>query len=79
MRARTYAHAHMYIDISKKIFQFCKNRTYLSAAYHVEEHVLLGVDGLLDELVVFVNDFVEDDKLEISLSGVEGDRFSSLP
>lgn len=51
--------------------------TYLSAAYHIEEHALFGVDGLLDgELAVFV---IEDDEFEIPLSDVQGDPFSSLP
>lgn len=46
-------------------------------AYHVEEFGLCGVDGLLDELVIFDDDFVKDDEIEIPLSGVQGDRFSS--
>jgi len=47
-------------------------------AYHVEKHGLFGVDGLVGEFIIMDDDFVEDDEIEIPLSGVQGDRFSSL-
>lgn len=50
-------------------------QTYLSGAYHIEEHILFGVNGLLGELA----EFVIDDEIEIPLSDVQGDWFSSLP